>query len=113
MFSLFGFVQWVEAQSVNCAELIHSVEQEGHRREFIGPVSLVNSHWLYSVALYELDGSYAVIAVIKQGFIGRKYVFCDISKSRWTAFRSGLNDLGTTFGERFQQYIMECRCDCS
>lgn len=101
--------------TTSCVELIKNVKSEA---KFIDEVSQVftNSQWLKGVKLYQYDDTYFVIASIKAkndySYSGKEYIFCGISKTQWTSFKTGIYDVDLTYGERFHKYIIEYQCNC-
>lgn len=103
------------AQEVSCTDLMEYVISEGYRKGTVSNIQLLNSSWLTEVKAYDINGSIAVIAEIKQdewGFNTKKYIFCGISSTTWDAFYYGLYDYNTTYGERFHKYIIDYLCNC-
>jgi hypothetical protein len=103
------------AQDVACDDLLKYVEKNGRLKGSVSQFQLIESSWLKEVKAYSIDNTIVVIAEIKRddyGFNTKKYVFCGIPSSNWDSFYFGLTDLGKTFGERFQKYIFDYKCDC-
>lgn len=112
-FILFSFK--LRGQEVKCDDLIDFVKGNGIRKGEVGYFELMKSSWLNQVKAYKIDNIIVVVAEIKTDQFGintKEYVFCNISSWDWDAFYYGLYDSGSTYGERFNKYIMNYRCDC-
>ena len=104
-----------QAQTVSCDELISYVEKNGRETSSVSSYQLINSSWLKGVKRYSIDNSNVVIAEIKRNqysIYTRKYIFCGISNTNWRSFKYGYSNLGTSYGERFHEYIMDNKCNC-
>lgn len=102
------------AQDVSCNELIDYVKKEGRYIESVSAIQLLSSAWLREVEAYSIDNSIVVIAKIQQDqYSTKRYIFCGIPRSNWNNFYVGLNDLTKTYGERFNKYIMDYKCNCN
>ena len=104
----------LNAQQTSCEDLIEYVEKNGYKKGSVGAMQLIQSTWLKNVEAYSIDNTLVVIAEIKKdsyGFSTKHYIFCGIPESNWDYF-SGFFSLTTTYGERFQKYIIDYQCDC-
>ena len=104
----------LHAQQTSCESLIEYVEENGYKKGSVGAMQLLQSTWLKNVEAYSINNSIVVIAEIKKdsyGFSTKQYIFCGIPESNWEYF-SGFYSLTTTYGERFQKYIIDYQCDC-
>lgn len=105
----------IKGQDVKCDELVTYVERNGRYYQEVNEVQLMNSTWLKKVTAYSIDNKIVVVAEIKRdqwGINTKKYIFCGITSDMWTAFYMGINDLDKTYGERFQKYIFDNKCNC-
>jgi len=101
-------------QTVTCSDLIYDVESKLREEKTISSYVL-NSTWLSKVTAYEYEGSYIIIASIKQNdwdYSGKKYVFCGVPYRNWSSFSYSYLDFNTTYGENFHKYIMDYLCYC-
>jgi hypothetical protein len=104
----------LHAQQTSCESLIEYVEENGSKKGSVGAMQLLQSTWLINVDAYTINNTLVVIAEIKKdsyGFSTKQYIFCGIPESNWEYF-SGFYSLTSTYGERFQKYIIEYQCDC-
>jgi hypothetical protein len=108
-------ITYLNAQDVACADLMDYVKENGYQKAEVGTYQLYDSSWLKKVTAYSLNNNILVVAEIKRDQYGintKEYVFCGISSSAWDGFYYGLYDIGKSYGERFNKYIMDSQCDC-
>jgi hypothetical protein len=90
------------------------VQENGTKTGNVSALSLMYSTWLKDVTAYTIEDKIVVIAEIKKdeyGLSTKKYIFCGIPKQNWENFYWGVNDFGKSYGERFNKYIMDYRCN--
>lgn len=77
-------------------------------------VNTMGSSMLVKAEYYQVDyNAGLVIAYIKNNeydFKGKPYIFCGISSTRWSNFKS--KGLYESWGKSFHEYIMDHTCDC-
>jgi hypothetical protein len=109
-------IQQSNPNAPSCDNLIENLESNGIKLNTVTPIELINSNWLYSVTEYKIGSKIIVIAEIKKeknSYITKKYIFCEVPEDNWTYFYYGIYDTGLTYGERFQKYIIDFKCDCN
>lgn len=103
----------IYSQDTSCAELIEYVERNVDEKEELTSNDLFLSDWLNGVKSYEVENSIVVVAEFRTGILqSKKYIFCGIPVSNWDHFYDGLNDILSSYGERFHKYIYDYKCNC-
>lgn len=98
-----------EEPKITCIEAIKIIESNLITVNFISANTL-NSSWLKKVSFYEKD-KYVIAEFVNPNSIeNKKYIYCNVSIENWKNFKNDLN--GTTYGERFNEYIHYNKCDC-
>jgi hypothetical protein len=103
-----------ENDKISCNDAIIYVLDEGVLKAEVDEYSL-NSSWLKKAKIYEIDDKYVVLAWIKPKDYYSDvylYVFCEIPASNWNYFVDKNNISTLSYGERFNKYIFENKCNC-
>jgi len=96
----------------SCKEAIIYVLDAGVLKAEVDEYTL-NSSWLKKTKIYEIEDKYVVLAWIKpKDYYSDVYVyiFCEIPASNWNYFVDQFSTL--SYGERFNKYIFENKCNC-
>jgi hypothetical protein len=99
------------AQTTSCSDLIYALEREaGYGDTF----NAIGSSAIAKAVRYTFEGQGSVIIYFKRNdfdFNGTPYVFCDISSTRWSYFKSAGNT--GSWGKAYNDYIKEYECNCN
>jgi hypothetical protein len=101
----------IQAQTMSCQEAMEIVFENYDYKDNVVPIG---STMLAKATYYTIEGSGYVVAYMKSNqydLQGRPYIFCGISSQQWAKFKSD----GTygSWGESFQNYIMNYTCNCN
>jgi hypothetical protein len=101
----------IQAQTMSCQEAMEVVFENYDYKDNVVPNG---SAMLAKATYYTIEGSGYVVAYMKSNkydLQGRPYIFCGISSQQWAKFKSE----GTfrSWGEAFQNYIMNYTCNCN
>lgn len=101
----------IKAQNMSCQEAMEIVSKNYDYRDNVVPIG---STMLAKATYYTVDGAGYVVAYMKSNqydLQGRPYIFCGISSQQWAKFKSA----GTygSWGESFQNHIMNYTCNCN
>lgn len=106
-----ALAQYGSKQKPSCNDLVTYAKNNYDSKD---SPTIITSSMLAKVEGYKINGSYFVIAYIKQNdydFYGTPYIYCGISDERWSAFKNG--GLYGSWGKSFHKYIMDYTCDCN
>jgi len=104
------------AQNITCTELLNFVEENGYKKGEVSSLQLYDSSWLKSVEAYQYKNTIFVVAEIKAddfGFSTQKYIFCGIPLRNWESFENAWLDTESSYGKKFQKYIINYKCSCN
>lgn len=94
------------AQTSSCSDLINALQKKAGYGE---TVNATGSSAISKAVRYTYDGQGYVI-VYFSGYNSTPYVFCDISSTRWSSFKSAGN--AGSWGKAFNDYIKGRDCNC-
>lgn len=113
---LFFFLtqNYIISQEVKCTDLIYLVKNKGAMKDYVGPLLPSDSEWLFKVTSYEYNNYTYVIAEIKRKDFkpNDEYIFCGIPQNNWNNFRNPWSDITKSYGEKFNQFIIDYVCNC-
>lgn len=100
---------------LSCDEVMEYIKAEGFRSSSVSSYTM-DSSWLYEVTAFTYEFKTYVIAKIKRNeysYLTQSYIFCGIPDANWRNFRYGGYNDSDSYGERFNKYIMDYKCNCN
>lgn len=103
----------IYSQTVSCNDLLDFIVEKGYKKATLESY-VMSSSWLNKVTAYTYDYKTYVVAKIQRegSYTTSTYIFCGIPSQNWSNFQYGSYGDSDSYGERFNKYIMDYKCDC-
>lgn len=99
--------EYDDSNKMDCRVIMGFLYSEAN---LVQSISNISSTMISSVSYYNYQNKGFVIAYLRNNQPSKPYVFCGITQQRWNYFLNYGNLV--SWGESFQKFIYDQKCDC-